>query len=291
MNTCRKMAVAAALAAAFASPAFAASSSFAELTNFSYTLVDLDLNDGIAASLTWTYPSAADGSYANSYAYDNSTTGTSDSHFATGTFGSVSSAVSQSLSQASSSVTPGGGTDPLLGASLQSSGSTDGVTVPGTTSGYDTYAESPWSLDAQTFSLSANTVVIFQADSWVNAATTVGFDPTTGATEWASGSTFMRTYGGYVGDWQDISDTAGVYAAFGYDSNTNTWLGESGSQTGLLQVSFINYGSSALDGKFYAAVTASGASTVAAIPEPETYAMLLAGLGLIGRIARRRQAA
>lgn len=31
-------------------------------------------------------------------------------------------------------------------------------------------------------------------------------------------------------------------------------------------------------------------STVAAVPEPETYAMLLAGLGLMGVVARRRQA-
>jgi len=30
---------------------------------------------------------------------------------------------------------------------------------------------------------------------------------------------------------------------------------------------------------------------VAAVPEPETYAMLLTGLGLIGFIARRRQKA
>jgi hypothetical protein len=29
---------------------------------------------------------------------------------------------------------------------------------------------------------------------------------------------------------------------------------------------------------------------VAAVPEPETYAMLLAGLGLMGAIARRRKA-
>ena len=29
--------------------------------------------------------------------------------------------------------------------------------------------------------------------------------------------------------------------------------------------------------------------SVAAVPEPETYAMLLAGLGLIGFSARRRQ--
>ena len=31
------------------------------------------------------------------------------------------------------------------------------------------------------------------------------------------------------------------------------------------------------------------AATVAAVPEPETYAMLLAGLGLRGFVARRRQ--
>jgi hypothetical protein len=29
---------------------------------------------------------------------------------------------------------------------------------------------------------------------------------------------------------------------------------------------------------------------VSAVPEPETYAMLLAGLGLVGAIARRRKA-
>jgi hypothetical protein len=34
----------------------------------------------------------------------------------------------------------------------------------------------------------------------------------------------------------------------------------------------------------------TGALSVAAVPEPETYAMLLAGLGLIGFSARRRQA-
>ena len=32
----------------------------------------------------------------------------------------------------------------------------------------------------------------------------------------------------------------------------------------------------------------SGELTVTAVPEPETYAMLLAGLGLMGGIARRR---
>jgi len=41
----------------------------------------------------------------------------------------------------------------------------------------------------------------------------------------------------------------------------------------------------------YTTYFTSVASPVAAVPEPETYAMLLAGLGLIGLIARRRQKA
>ena len=34
---------------------------------------------------------------------------------------------------------------------------------------------------------------------------------------------------------------------------------------------------------------ANGVAAVAAVPEPETYAMMLAGLGLLGYMARRRK--
>ncbi len=43
-------------------------------------------------------------------------------------------------------------------------------------------------------------------------------------------------------------------------------------------------------GVFDATLSVAGGDTVTAVPEPETYAMLLAGLGLIGFSARRRQA-
>jgi hypothetical protein len=39
----------------------------------------------------------------------------------------------------------------------------------------------------------------------------------------------------------------------------------------------------------YSTITGSFTSPVAAVPEPETYAMLLAGIGLMGGIARRRK--
>ena len=41
--------------------------------------------------------------------------------------------------------------------------------------------------------------------------------------------------------------------------------------------------------EFYYGATV-GSPLVAAVPEPQTYAMLLAGLGLLGWVARRRQA-
>ena len=41
----------------------------------------------------------------------------------------------------------------------------------------------------------------------------------------------------------------------------------------------------------YTTFTTSAVSAVGAVPEPETYAMLLAGLGLVGALARRRRPA
>ena len=39
------------------------------------------------------------------------------------------------------------------------------------------------------------------------------------------------------------------------------------------------------------AITAGYATSITAVPEPETYAMMLAGLGLLGFAARRRKQA
>ena len=39
----------------------------------------------------------------------------------------------------------------------------------------------------------------------------------------------------------------------------------------------------------FSQLTTTGTLSVAAVPEPETYALMLAGLGVVGWVARRRQ--
>ena len=65
------------------------------------------------------------------------------------------------------------------------------------------------------------------------------------------------------------SNTVGVSTYFGYGAAT-------------AQSASNQYGN-------YSTFTGTFASPVAAVPEPETYAMLLAGLGLVGFMARRRK--
>jgi hypothetical protein len=72
-------------------------------------------------------------------------------------------------------------------------------------------------------------------------------------------------------DWTAFSANSGfVSGANSLDFIVTNWAQTSGNPTGL-RVEF------------------ASSSIMAAVPEPETYAMLLAGLGLMGFVARRRQ--
>jgi hypothetical protein len=80
----------------------------------------------------------------------------------------------------------------------------------------------------------------------------------------------------------------------GDDTNVASFLVPGGNTIGFT-------GESSLGGNMYISISGiangslgglySGAISVSAIPEPETYAMLLAGLGIIGAIVRRRSLA
>ena len=67
------------------------------------------------------------------------------------------------------------------------------------------------------------------------------------------------------------------------------WQAESFSFVATSAVSTLTFAGSPANSYYGAAL--DNVSVTAAVPEPETYAMLLAGLGLVGAIARRRRAA
>lgn len=134
-----------------------------------------------------------------------------------------------------------------------------------------------WSENVESGSLSR--VMISQTFDTVAGKTyTVGFDIGFGPDSKASNSSVAQS---------DVF--AGVNGAINkYSSGANGWAGQSftftatGSQT-TLQFSTADYKSEYV-GLDNVTVTA------APVPEPETYAMMLAGLGALGFMARRRKA-
>ena len=115
--------------------------------------------------------------------------------------------------------------------------------------------------------------------SWTLSFDLTGFSQSTASfsARWATdNSGVVKLNGTQIGTSSTFSSWSSFAANSGFNSGANTLefvvtnlAAASGNPTGL-RVEFLS-------------------STVAAVPEPETYAMLLAGLGLMGTIARRRK--
>jgi type VI secretion system secreted protein Hcp len=84
----------------------------------------------------------------------------------------------------------------------------------------------------------------------------------------------------------NANGTRGTASSFGYDLVKNQVI------AGTLAANVSGFGAGNLAPTRAGAAVVSGELTpvLAAVPEPETYALFLAGLGLVGAIARRRQA-
>lgn len=134
----------------------------------------------------------------------------------------------------------------------------------------------PTATQGQTFDASANGTYTYElkfslaGDNAATAAFAGQFAADNSAVVTLNGKT-IGTSNGFTG-WSSFASSG---ASFNSGLNTldftvTNWAQTSGNPTGL-RVEFTS-------------------SSVAAVPEPETYAMLLAGLGLVGFMARRRKA-
>jgi hypothetical protein len=125
------------------------------------------------------------------------------------------------------------------------------------------------------------------------SATFMGLQFSVSATSGAAGSwtlTGMDTNGGAALNLPTSLDFAvglkagNEFAVWGFDN-----VVVDGSDSGTFSIVFTNKGGNNPDlSHLIVFGRESGAGTIAAIPEADTYAMLLAGLGLVGFVARRR---
>lgn len=300
MKNFKVLYVAGLLSVVCASPAMAAVSASANISSFTVSLYDLNPLDGVAPTITWSQPAYASyGNFTQAYVYDNSGygsggyvtnySGLGSSNISTGS--SSHASATASVAASSSALTPSG--------VVSASGSAYATASSGTTSFYG-YAVDPYYY-YNSFVLSANTAVVFTATAASQAATTVGYNSKTGQSESASATATLTVSGtGPSGTgYQSASDSVSSYASYvwggytydpvagGYSYN---YLPQSASSSATLVGSFVNVSKGNLTGQLQVQAYANGYTSVVAVPEPETYAMLLAGLGMIGAVARRRQA-
>jgi PEP-CTERM motif len=252
-----------------ATPVFAVSSASASLDNLSVSL--FSWMPTVTPAIIW---DSSNYNYVSVSAYDTANANYQSSSLSGA--GPLNAAVSTAISQASASISDGIWNSPSTNwsASGSTSGTSGGV---GYQYGYfQAYSNS----QIGSFTLSADTIAIFSATGSTNAATTIGYDPVTGGYEYAQAYAQLGTSGSTANGYQQSSESLSSSAY--YTPTTD-------NKTAPLSVFFANTTSGSETGNLSAYAYAYGYSTIAAVPEPSTWAMMLGGLGLIGFMTYRRR--
>jgi hypothetical protein len=157
---------------------------------------------------------------------------------------------------------------------------------------YDTYLNITWLSNAGLSSLST----FAQASSWAGSLVVDGVSgwrlPTSNVTCQSYNCTSSEM--GHL-FYTELGSTGGQHMKAGDLQNltfTGYWSGSvdltrSGQAWAFSTIDGQQF--SALVGDKYSALAVHNGDILTAVPEPETYAMMLAGLGLIGAISRRRK--
>lgn len=278
------LAAAATLAAPLcASAQVSASGTF---TNFSYTLVDLLPNDGIAPSLSIVKSRNFNPLAAVARADINQ----SGARITRDIAEDSGSALYSRPLDASMSVRQGAVTSTISGSNFQSLHFETAASTTGS-AGYERSASASTSMLIDEFVLSPGTQINFFADASGSVATSLPH--TNRLNDNASVQATMR-FQGLLPDWYpDVSATFSLTApTWGSDPN----LPYSQSASERLSIMFQNTESSAINLKLSFSLSASAASidttpSASPVPEPSTHAMLIGGLALVAGAARRKRAA
>lgn len=292
--------IAAACAAlAFGSSAWAAASASATLSGLTVTLYDLNPTDGIGPSITFQSNSTY-GSYVSTSASDFSIGSQSGAGWSFSPLGPAGSSSAKGGAQAGAAVSGSLGS----GVTMSASGSAAGWTVAPpdffsnvTSFGADAYAGAQFG--SLRFELSPFTLAVINGQASLTATTTVGAkegDDFSLDTESASAGFSMGMSGpgpsGGGDSYQSSSDNVNLYADWGYfydpETGTQGYTGESVSLDRAFALSFTNLSGGALGGDLSIRLSVSGYSNVAAVPEPGSIALMVAGLGVVGLRLRRR---
>jgi PEP-CTERM motif len=273
------IAVAAAITLAFG-PAQAASSASAQFKGLTATLTDTNLHDGITPSLVFT--SEFDGgdqsrSHVSAGVFQDFTTYGFNEQYGSSPFSSISTSTQYGSSTAGASVT-------AVGSAMNLSA--HGSALGGPASEYFANASLQSPTDAQIFfRLSGHTSVTFSGVASVSTSLTSHDDSGTSA------EVFLQSFGGVsfnnvarTGGASPTNDTASLSLNAIFPDQP---LHQSATQR--LSVTVTNTGSSPFIGEFEAYASVQGGASISPVPEPGTYAMMLAGLALVGYVARRRR--
>lgn len=285
------------IAAIGAAPANASVSATATFSDFSVTLFDLNPTDGVTPTITWSNPYGNYATYTQASTYDKNGYGVNNG--SSYHYGQLDAANTTTANLSHASATASTGASSVAGTpsgSLSASGSAFATQTSGGTS-FSATAYDPYS-SYVTFTLSANTVAVFSAKATTQVATSVGYDSLHNTSESANASAGLSVSGANgVNGSQSASDSLYANASYTYtyqqDPQTGKWgyvyTPQSVTKSSTLSGSFVNLSSGAKTGSLSMWVSASGYSAIAAVPEPESYAMFLAGLGLVGAVVRRRR--